>query len=101
VAFAASSLICTQESNPPIVQIGDSQERNHAKPAGHVVKFALVPKMNFPSFLWEDRPMGSAIMVAMIRTKLATTNAVCSFPIALEMVDASTPWQSTQHMKTT
>lgn len=100
VALAASSLICTHESKPPIVQIGESHERNHANPAGQVVKFEEVANMNLPSFRWLDRPTGNAIMVATMRMKFAKTNAVCSFPIAFEMVEASTPWQRTQHMKT-
>lgn len=100
VAFAASSLICTQESKPPIVQIGDSHERNQAKPAGQVVRFPEVAKMNLPSFRWLDRPIGRAMMVAAIRMKFANTNAVCNFPIAFDMVEARTPCKRTQHMKT-
>lgn len=61
----------TQESKPPIVQMGESQARNQAKPVGQVVRFDEVLKMNFAE-LWEPRrPMGRAIMEARIRMKFA------------------------------
>jgi hypothetical protein len=117
VALEASSDMWTQESKAPIVQIGLSQLRNQAHPGVHVVKFPVVPNMYLASFRWLARPIGSAITVAAMSTKLAlgvilacvfnanllpyTTKTVCKFAIAFEMVDASTPCTSTQHMKTT
>ena len=41
VALAASSDICTQESNAPIVQIGDNQLSIKAQPVGQVVRFSV------------------------------------------------------------
>lgn len=117
-ALEASSDICTQESKPPIVQIGESHVRNHAKPGDHVVKLSVWLKMYFASLRSCFRPMGSAITVAAMRMKFAlpsklvafnscvscncthTTKTVCNLAIALEMVDASTPWTKTQHMNT-
>jgi hypothetical protein len=43
-ACVASSLICTHESNAPIVQIGDNHAIINAQPVGHVVKFSTSPK---------------------------------------------------------
>ncbi len=41
----------TQESNPPMVQIGDSHASMNAHPVGQVVKFSTLEKMKAPSFL--------------------------------------------------
>lgn len=71
VALDASSDMCTHESKPPMVQIGDSHVRNHANPGDHVVRLSVWEKMYFASFLSCFRPMGSAIIVAVISTKLA------------------------------
>ena len=45
VALAASSLMWTQLSNAPIVQIGESQEIMNAHPVGHVVRFSVWVKI--------------------------------------------------------
>lgn len=39
-ACVASSLMCTQESKAPMVQIGDSQASMNAQPDGQVVRFS-------------------------------------------------------------
>ena len=45
VALAASSLMCTQLSNEPIVQMGDSQLSMKAHPVGHVVRLPVSANM--------------------------------------------------------
>ena len=100
VAFAASSLICTQLSNDPIVQIGLSQLNINAHPVGHVVKFSVRPKIYPMEFLALAFPTGSAMIVATMRAKFMTTKTVCSLPMTRDRVEASTPWQSTAPRKT-
>lgn len=40
MALEASSDMWTQLSNPPIVQMGESQVRNQVKPGDHVVRLS-------------------------------------------------------------
>jgi hypothetical protein len=54
-----------------MVQMGDSQERNQAKPIGHVVRLPVVENMKLASLRWPDLPIGSAIMEAPMSIKLA------------------------------
>jgi hypothetical protein len=44
--------------------------------------------------------MGSAMIVAKIKTKFMTTNAVWSLPMTLLKLLARIPWQMTQARKT-
>jgi len=44
-AFDASSLICTQESKAPIVQIGESHASIKDQPVGQVVRFSSWAKI--------------------------------------------------------
>jgi hypothetical protein len=84
-------LICTAESNPPMVQIGLSQDSMNAHPDGQVVRFSTCVKIYEALFRDDPAPMGKAIMVAKIRTKFIITNTDCNLPITLAMVDAITP----------
>lgn len=88
-------LICTAESNPPMVQIGLSQESMNAQPDGQVVRFSTWVKMYEALFRESLAPIGKAMMVAKMSTKFITTKTVWSFPITLAMVDAIAPWQAT------
>lgn len=45
-------------------------------------------------------PMGSAMMVAAMRTKFMKTNTVWSLPMILDMTDERTAWQRTAAKKT-
>lgn len=99
VAFAASSLMWTAESNPPMVQMGDSHESIKVQPAGQVVRFSTWVKIYEAELRW-SAPMGRAMMVARIKTKFMITKIVCIFPITLAMVEAIRPWQATVARKT-
>lgn len=83
-----------------MVQIGESQERNHAHPVGQVVRFAVVPKMNLPSFLRLAAPMGKAMTVIKITRKFIATNTVCILPMYFEKLEAKIPCRKTVAMKT-
>ena len=70
VACVASSLMCTHESNAPIVHMGESQASMKAQPSGQVVKFSTWPKTYAPELiggLFSCFPMGSAMAVATTR----------------------------------
>lgn len=94
VALAASSDMCTAESNPPMVHMGDSQDNMNAHPVGHVVRFSTWVKI-YDALLRALAPIGSAIMVARMRTKFITTKTVWSLPITRAMVEAIRPWVAT------
>lgn len=80
LGLLASSLICTQESNAPIVQIGHNQDSIKVQPVGHVVpSLAILPKTVLAELM--GMPLiriltGKAITVATINAILATTNQV-------------------------
>ena len=79
VGFLASSLIWTQESNAPIVQIGDSQESIKVHPDGHAVSFIAWLKTYFAELIGILRTRmltGNAMIVTRIKAKLAMTNQV-------------------------
>ena len=83
-----------------LTQIGLSHESINAQPVGQVVRLAVVAKIQVASFLSLARPIGKAMIVAKMRTKFITTNAVCSFPITLLKLLARMPWQITQARNT-
>jgi hypothetical protein len=113
----------TQESNAPIVQIGDNQASMNAHPVGQPVIFSTVAKMKLPSFRFAAAPMGSAMIVAKMRARFYTETWVsylrapresgvvrlhtmntandCSLPMIFESVEARMPWVMTHTMKTT
>jgi hypothetical protein len=66
-------------------------ESINAHPVGHAVRLPLEVKMKEASFRACRRPIGSAIIVAKIRMKLATTKAVWSLPMDFEKLDAMIP----------
>ena len=70
-----------------------------AQPAGHVVRFSTLVKMNEPELRW-CLPIGKAMIVAKMRTKFITTKTVCSLPMILARVDAMRAWQATVQRKT-
>lgn len=76
----ASSLICTQESNAPIVQIGDIQDSINVQPIGHVIpSLEIWPNTVLAELI--GTPLiriltGKAMTVAIINAMLATTNQV-------------------------
>lgn len=74
-ALVASSLIWTQESNAPIVHIGESQASMNAHPLGQVVWSSNCPKTYEPEFIvppLSTLPIGSAMTVAMTRPTFIT-----------------------------
>src|ERR1700761_460914 len=77
VAFVASSEIWTAESNPPIVQMGLSQDSINVQPEGHVVRFSTLVKMYDALFSRCLAPIGKAMIEAKIRTKFINTKTVC------------------------
>ena len=83
--------MCTQESNPPIVQIGLNHDSIKAQPVGQVVRFSVSAKMYEPLLRFMALPTGRAITVAKMRIKFMTTKTVCSFPMILDSVDARIP----------
>lgn len=79
VGFLASSLMCTQESKAPIVQIGHSHDSINAQPVGHVVSFSERPKTTLAELIGTSLMRiltGKAITVATIKAKFAATNQV-------------------------
>lgn len=95
----ASSLICTQESNAPMVQIGQSQDSIKVQPVGHVIPSLAIWPNTVPAELI-GTPLiriltGNAITVAIINAMLAITNQVWRWCIILAQKVASRPWQST------
>ena len=99
-ALDASSDMCTQESNAPMVQMGDSHASIKVQPLGHVVRLSSVAKMNLPSLRALLMPTGRAMMVAMQRATLRKTANVCILFMILLAVDARTPWEMTVARKT-
>jgi hypothetical protein len=83
-----------------LTQIGLSHESMKAQPVGQVVRLAVVANIQVASFLSLPLPIGRAMIVAKIRTKFITTNAVCSFPMTLLKLLAKIPWLTTQARNT-
>lgn len=103
LGLLASSLICTQESNAPIVQIGHSQDSIKVQPVGHSVPSLAIWPKTVPAELI-GTPLtrmltGKAIIVAIINAMLATTNQVWRWCMILAQKVASRPWQSTVAIK--
>lgn len=71
-ALLASSLMWTQLSKAPMVQMGDSHASMKAQPVGQVVRFSRVAKMKCPSLRLLAMPTGSAMMVERIRAMFWT-----------------------------
>lgn len=84
----------------PIVQMGESHDSMKDHPVGQVVRLAVEAKIQVPLFREVERPMGSAMIVATIRTKFITTNAVCILPMILLKLLARIPWDTTHARKT-
>lgn len=99
LGLLASSLIWTQESNAPIVQIGHSQDSMNAQPVGQVVPSLAIWPNTVPAELIGTPLMriltGKAITVAIISAMLAMTNQVWRWCMTLAQKVASRPWQST------
>lgn len=100
LAFRASSDMCTQLSNEPIVQIGLSHESMNVHPVGQDVRFSVCVKIYLAECRRFLAPMGSAMIVAAMRTKFMKTNTVWSLPMILDMTDERTAWQRTAARKT-
>lgn len=78
-ALLASSLMWTQLSKAPMVQIGDSHASMKAQPVGQVVRFSTVAKMKCPSLRLFAIPTGSAMIVERIRAIFCTRSLVVDF----------------------
>ena len=65
----AMDVLCTQESNAPMVQIGDSHASMNVQPVGHSVRFITSAKIKWPSLRLDARPTGRAMMVLRIRAR--------------------------------
>jgi hypothetical protein len=100
MALMATSDSSGSEDSAKLTQIGLNHESMNAHPVGQVVRLAVVAKIHVASFLFLERPIGRAMIVAKMSTKFMTTNAVWSLPMTLLKLLASIPWQMTQARKT-